>query len=290
MRHFCVVYRLALASVVALVALGAVVLLVGSRADAGPSGQPNLLLPWENGVPWKTGTAGFHGTNDALDFFPPDSPPSATLICKGEPGWYEAISAFSVLASASGTVTQAERPYVTIDHGNGWSSRYLHLAEIVVSVGQPVNAGDALGRPSTYGFCTTGPHVHFSVFGPNGQTTRNVTLSGRPSEQIALNETITLTGNTPGGVGPTPVPAPAPTPGGTIVSGDVDCDSDVDSVDGLFVLLEVGGIPAGACVSQAADVNCSGAIDAIDALQVMRHIAGLSVNVPGGCAAIGALR
>ena len=160
----------------------------------------------------------------------------------------------------------------------------------MVSVGQPVNAGDPLGNPSTYGFCTTGPHVHFSAWGPNGETTRNVTLSGRPTEQIAGNETITLTGNTPGGIGPTPVPTPAPTPTGTIVSGDTDCDNDVDSVDGLFVLLEVGGITGGACVAQAADVNCSGAIEAIDALQVMRHIAGLPVNVPVGCAAIGTLR
>jgi hypothetical protein len=288
MRHFCVPWRLA-STVAVLAGLAAGALTLGGSAGAGTA-QPDFLLPWEDGVAWKTGTAGFHGTGDALDFFPPDSPPSSELICKGEPGWYEAISAYWALASAAGTVTQAERPYVTIDHGGGWSSRYLHLTDIAVSVGQQVGAGAPLGHPSTYGFCTTGPHVHFSVLGPNGQTTRHVTLSGVPADQIGGNETITLTGNVPGGGGPTPPPTPAPTPGGSVVSGDTDCDGDVDSVDGLFVLLEVGGIAAGACVQQAADVNCSGAIDAVDALQVMRHIAALPVSVPAGCAAIGTAR
>lgn len=296
MRPICVLLKMALGRAAGLAGLLAFVVVlagaVASRADAGPIEPPDLpktpefLLPWEDGVEWVTGTAGFHGGNDALDFFPPDSPPSSELICKGDPNWYKAVSEYWVLAAAAGTVVQAERPYVVIDHGDGWTSGYLHLTGIAVEAGQEVQAGDALGHPSTYGFCVTGPHVHFWVAGPNGETTRNVSLSGRPAEEIGLNERIGETGNDPGAV-PTPGPSPTPTPEPGTLAGDVDCDGDVDSVDGLFVLLEVGGIDAGKCVATAADVDCSGATDAVDALKVMRHVAGLPVVLPEGCARIG---
>ena len=294
MRQSCVLPRTVFVVAAALVAVAAGVLMVGAKdATAGPSEAPAFLLPWEDGVTWKTGVAGFHGTNEALDFFPPDSPPAWKLICEGEPGWYKAVSGYHVLSAAAGIVIQAEAPYVTIDHGGGWRSGYLHLTNIGVEAGEAVAAGQALGRPSTYGFCTTGPHVHFWISGPDGATTQDVSLSGLPTTEITLNESITLTGNVPGGSGePTPTPAPTsaptPTPEPGFVSGDTDCDGDVDSVDGLFVLLEVGGIQAGACTALTADVNCSGMIDALDALHVMRHVAALPVVLPQDCSAIGA--
>lgn len=51
---------------------------------------------------------------------------------------------------------------VLIDHGNGWSTLYGHLAKASVSVGQQITAGAAVGRVGKTGFAT-GPHLHFEV-------------------------------------------------------------------------------------------------------------------------------
>lgn len=83
--------------------------------------------------------------------------------------------------------------------------------------------------------------------------------------------------------------APAP-------QGDVDCDGDVDSVDGLNVLRHVAGLDVvqkPGCPELATgappfgDVNCDGGVDAVDALSLLRAVAGLPVVQPPGCAPIG---
>ncbi len=52
---------------------------------------------------------------------------------------------------------------VVIDHGEGWVTRYGHMAgEPVVSVGQWVERGQLIGYVGCTGWCT-GPHVHFEV-------------------------------------------------------------------------------------------------------------------------------
>lgn len=73
---------------------------------------------------------------------------------------------------------------------------------------------------------------------------------------------------------------------GTDISGDADCDQDVDSVDSLQVLREVAGLPAGSCLA-AADVDCDGDRDIVDALLIQRHVASLPVQLPKGCPPIG---
>jgi murein DD-endopeptidase MepM/ murein hydrolase activator NlpD len=53
--------------------------------------------------------------------------------------------------------------YVEIDHGNGYSTVYGHMAEQPwVSVGQKVNQGDVIGPVGSSG-ASTGPHTHFMV-------------------------------------------------------------------------------------------------------------------------------
>ncbi len=51
---------------------------------------------------------------------------------------------------------------VEIDHGNGVATRYGHMSEVLVSEGQTVKAGEAIGRLGSTGR-STGPHLHYEV-------------------------------------------------------------------------------------------------------------------------------
>lgn len=52
---------------------------------------------------------------------------------------------------------------VIVDHGNGFLSRYGHLATIQVGVGQRLRRGQVLGISGTTG-SSTGEHLHFGVY------------------------------------------------------------------------------------------------------------------------------
>jgi murein DD-endopeptidase MepM/ murein hydrolase activator NlpD len=52
--------------------------------------------------------------------------------------------------------------YVQIDHQNGYQTIYGHLSSKAVSIGQPVNKGDVIGKSGDTGN-VTGPHLHFEV-------------------------------------------------------------------------------------------------------------------------------
>jgi len=78
-----------------------------------------------------------------------------------------APSGSTVAAAAEGVVTFAARNNdlgnaVTIDHGYGIVSRYGHLSEISVHVGQKVMAGERIGLVGSTGR-STGPHLHYEV-------------------------------------------------------------------------------------------------------------------------------
>ena len=51
---------------------------------------------------------------------------------------------------------------VEVDHGNGFATRYGHLSEIDVAVGQKLAAGDIVGKTGSSGR-STGPHLHYEV-------------------------------------------------------------------------------------------------------------------------------
>jgi len=72
-----------------------------------------------------------------------------------------------VRATADGNVTIAgwQGGYgkmVEIDHGNGLTTRYAHLSEIGVKVGQRVRAGFIVGNVGSTGR-STGPHLHYEA-------------------------------------------------------------------------------------------------------------------------------
>lgn len=286
------VRSLALAFVAALATLaltqgGSGVTDAASPPQSASGGSPPLLLPWQDGQAWRTGISGFHTVNDALDFFPPDIPLGGDLMCEGDPGWVPAESALWVVAAAPGIVLQASDSLVLIDHGNGWVTGYYHVHSFQVMPGDVVPPNWALGHPSTYGNCTTGPHVHFYALGPNGKTLRDLNISGRAAAGININEVISDTGNFPPGPQPTVTPAPTPTQA-PVLKGDVNCDGVVNSVDGLLVLRSVANLPdAGAgCLPTAGDMDCNGVVDAVDALHILRYVAGLSSRLPFGCPAV----
>ena len=75
----------------------------------------------------------------------------------------------AILAADSGRVVVAGWPdnfgygnRVVIDHGNGFTTLYAHMASISVAVGQSVNRGDVIGVMGSTGR-STGPHLHFEI-------------------------------------------------------------------------------------------------------------------------------
>jgi len=77
-----------------------------------------------------------------------------------------------IIASADGQVTVVSYSngnagyWVELKHadskGNIWTTRYLHMAQINVLVGDTVNKGDVIGAVGNTGR-STGPHLHFEM-------------------------------------------------------------------------------------------------------------------------------
>lgn len=72
-----------------------------------------------------------------------------------------------IYASRTGRVTLATYSnsagyYVSINHGDGYSSIYMHMTNFVVSAGQTVSAGQLIGYMGSTGI-STGNHLHFGI-------------------------------------------------------------------------------------------------------------------------------
>ncbi len=73
-----------------------------------------------------------------------------------------------VLAAADGVVEYVGNDpdgygnYITIDHQNGYKTRYAHNSEILVKKGDSVKKGQVIAKSGSTGN-STGPHLHFEV-------------------------------------------------------------------------------------------------------------------------------
>jgi len=91
-----------------------------------------------------------------------------------------------VQVAASGKVTIAgrQRGYgnvVYVDHGAGLSTRYGHLSQINVAVGQTVTRGQTIGLVGSTGR-STGPHLHYEVRINNQPVNPKIYLPGAESK------------------------------------------------------------------------------------------------------------
>jgi len=73
----------------------------------------------------------------------------------------------AVVAGAKGNVTfvgwqHGYGQLVVIDHGGGLTTRYGHLSELDVELGQAVGRGEFIGRVGSTGR-STGPHLHYEI-------------------------------------------------------------------------------------------------------------------------------
>ena len=72
-----------------------------------------------------------------------------------------------VSALYDGIVTAADYDadkgwYIVLDHGDGLKSEYRHMRELLVSAGDTVTMGQAIGTVGSSG-SATGPHLHFEL-------------------------------------------------------------------------------------------------------------------------------
>lgn len=136
-------------------------------------------LPWEQGLSWVAYNGFDNGKRrpstsphnykmgGAVDFAP-----HAGMVVG------EDTSNFWVTAAADGVVTTVSSCHIVIDHGNGWTTEYWHLANIQVSKSDIVSRNQKIAIIADnvlYQVCTgnehPGPHLHF-VMRPSMKDTK----------------------------------------------------------------------------------------------------------------------
>lgn len=83
-----------------------------------------------------------------------------------------------VIVAAYGSETAGN--WVALRHATGLVTRYLHLSQIHVQVGQRVSGGQIVGLAGNTG-TSAAPHLHFDALLPSGSLWMYTTTWGTPS-------------------------------------------------------------------------------------------------------------
>ena len=128
------------------------------RAEASALGNTLLKVPLRKPVTGEIDETSPFGVR--MDPFAHEAAMHTGIDFRGEIG--EPIH-----ATAGGIVTVARwtggyGKMIEIDHGNGLATRYGHLSEIDVDIGQAVRTGAVIGKLGSTGR-STGPHLHYET-------------------------------------------------------------------------------------------------------------------------------
>ena len=134
----------------------------GSGNSGGSSSAPASSGAWKMPCSYRKLTSAF-GNRDA---------PTAGASTNHQGVDLAGPEGTPIYASRAGTVTtatfgKAAGHYVTINHGDGFSSVYMHMTHYVVSKGAKVSQGQVIGYMGSTGV-STGNHLHFGI-SYNGQ-------------------------------------------------------------------------------------------------------------------------
>ena len=73
-----------------------------------------------------------------------------------------AVAIASGTVAAAGTGHESMGTWLTIDHGGGWQTRYMHNAKNIAAAGQTVERGETVALVGNTGR-STAPHLHFEL-------------------------------------------------------------------------------------------------------------------------------
>ncbi|MBI5805545.1 peptidoglycan DD-metalloendopeptidase family protein [candidate division TA06 bacterium] len=116
-------------------------------------------------LPWNEIAA---GKNDIRSSFGPRTDPVTKAPARHEGMDVRMQTGTNLRSAAAGTIINVENKTtgygtnITIQHENGFTTRYGHMNSTSVSVGQQVNEGQTIGTSGSTGK-STGPHLHFEV-------------------------------------------------------------------------------------------------------------------------------
>lgn len=166
----------ALSQTLSVSLLDAEALLEGTRLAMRAAGLPRPLavveasppaldLPFADPQAWQfNGAHTWTGSDDGTPMS------SLDWASSWSQGWGDDTSNDWVAAAHDGEVTVFSSCFVHLQHPGGWSTRYYHLDNLVVTTGQRVRAGDRLANYANdeeQALCSGGhsntPHVHFAL-------------------------------------------------------------------------------------------------------------------------------
>lgn len=206
-------------------------------------------LPWELGLSWVPYDGFDNGTRrpitsphyylngGAVDFAP-----HAGMVVG------EDTSNYWVAAAAAGVVTTVSSCHIVIDHGNGWTTEYWHLANIQVKTSDVVARNQKLAVIAdniSVQVCTgnehPGPHLHF-VMRPSMKDTKfagwtinfdpktNVTTYTKNGQTVNKYEPLLNVMSTTGTSTPTNTPVSSNTPTSTSTTPPTNTSTPTSTV------------------------------------------------------------